>query len=356
MTVDTPINHPNVTSKAKPARPGGLPSKRRRPGDPAKMTVHTTETPAGTGHAVARNLAWPYTLIVDPFTKEIIELLPLNYTAYSLRGTHPNTGAKVETNHSGRMHPQVSIVGYAREMHNLTFAQLDWLAIEVFKPIMDLCEIDNYWHKTYGANEGIVLASAYSSVRLPEAQCHRYSGVLSHQTWYGQDHWDPGKLNVTYIKFRLMGGPQTIDEIPTTSEGIPMAITENDIFSLIPGTVLKIGSSNSLQVAGLQRTLNAWFNATIKVDGDFGGITDNAVRFAQKKIGVGVDGVWGPGSHGALKAYASAIAEALVEAPATVAKDNSKDLAIMRAALEEAGSTIDNALDMIDRLIMEQNI
>ena len=196
--LDRPILLPGAI-QIQGQKTGGKPSQRRRRDDPSKLSVHTSETPAGTGKTVVRNLKWPYSVVADPKTREILQVLPLNFTAYSLRGTHAETGKKIETNHSGRMHPQVCIVGYSERSQELTQAELKWLAEEVFGPILHLCAIPNRWRKTHGEGEIGVLASAKSRARLTLAECHAATGVLGHQHWYGNDHWDPGKLDVSTI-------------------------------------------------------------------------------------------------------------------------------------------------------------
>ena len=192
-------------------RIGGQPQDRRRADLPPRLTGHTTETPAGTAEAVAKNLAWPYTMIVDPARRQILQLLPLDSTAYSLRGTHAATGAKIETNHLGKMHPQIALVGYAKDMDDLSVADLDWLADNVFGPVMELCGIPNVWEPTHGEGEGVVLASTRSPIRLTRTECEAYSGVLWHQHWYGQDHWDGGAINVEHLQKRIStaGKPMT---------------------------------------------------------------------------------------------------------------------------------------------------
>lgn len=295
MSIDAPIHHPHAT-RFTPRRALGRPSARRRRGDGAKLTVHSTETPTGTGKAVARQLEWPYTMLVDPVKREILELGPLNYTAFSLRGTHARTGAKIETNHSGRMHPQVSLVGYAAKMHELTDDQLNWLADVVFGPILELCDIPNVWLRAYGAHDGIVLATPSSKVRMTQAECWAYEGVLYHQTWHGQDHWDAGALNVAHIQARIAGHPSAENtEVPT------MPTTSN---------ILARGDTGAA-VKAHQEMLNAWFQAGLTVDGDFGPATEAATKTAQAKIGVDPDGFWGVKSEGAFDTYKRKIGESV---------------------------------------------
>ena len=171
------------------------PQYRRRSQDPAKGTVHTTETRSGSGRAVIRNNPAYYHLLPDPYTKEIFQAIPLDYTAYGLRGSHIATGAKIETNHSGKFHAQISIVGYANQMHLLTEDQLQFLG-EIFYTVGEMLGIPNIWDDTFGEMDGLILARHDSPKRKPLPDNWAFAGWQHHQTWYGQDHWDPGKLNV----------------------------------------------------------------------------------------------------------------------------------------------------------------
>jgi len=305
MSIDTPIWLPGVT-RLTPQRTGGLPSQRRLRNKPAKGTVHSTETAPGTARAVAKNLGWPYSVLADPYTKRVYHLLPLNYTALSLRGTHSTTKAKIETNHAGVMHPQVSLIGYSAQLANLTYDQLDWLVDEVFGPIAELCGIPNKWAKTYNAGQGIVLARADSPIRLSLDECHDWNGWLFHQTWHGQDHWDC-PLDTEYIAARLNGGTP----IPDTTENTPMP----NIFNKPAGMVIRSSGGYNNYAELLQAELNKWFNETLAVDGHFGQLTTDAVIRSQRLMKFSAsdaDGLWGDQSHSSLEQWSRDIAAALV--------------------------------------------
>lgn len=203
-----PIWHPNATivpfkGDTVKGNLGRLPSNRRRPNDPAKCTIHSTEG-SRSGRDEAAEMVHPYTLIADPYRFELVQLIPLNYTSQALRGTHAKTGVAIETNHSGRMHPQVAIRGFADKLGELNSAQIQWLAEVVFLPIVKLCDIPNVWPKSLGPKDvNWILAATGAKNRLTLAQCHASSGFRLHQDWYGQDHWDPGYLATLSIQRRL---------------------------------------------------------------------------------------------------------------------------------------------------------
>lgn len=216
-----PINHPHgVIVPAYGA--GGTPSSRRRPNDPAKLGLHTTETQPGTGRIVARQLKSAYTALVEIRAREVLQCLPMNWTAHSLKG---GTGG-YETNHSGRMHPQFAIVGYAKDIQWLTRDDLDWLADVVLGPAMALCGVPNVWRAFYGPNDGIGppwLATEESPVRMQGAEFHAFSGVYGHQHAPFNDHWDPGKLDWQYLRGRLT--PPTPAPPPVVASPAPETVT-----------------------------------------------------------------------------------------------------------------------------------
>lgn len=232
MSIDTPMDYPGA-KKVTPKGSGTKPSSRRMPLLPPKGTIHTTETRSGTGVTVVRNAKYPYNLVVDPYTREIIQALPMNWVAWSLRGTHARTGAKIETNHAGQYHVQVSIVGYASQMDKLTESQLDWLA-EIFATLSKMLGINPVFDEAHGErspmNRAPYLASTGSPIRKTLAENHDFNGWQLHQTWYGQDHWDPGGLDTLTIEDKVrailnrpVGTPNDpLDEIQSILQaGVP---------------------------------------------------------------------------------------------------------------------------------------
>lgn len=61
-----------------------------------------------------------------------------------------------------------------------------------------------------------------------------------------------------------------------------------------PSGLLRRGSTGA-RVTQLQKTLNAWYPwLRLRLDGDFGPATENAVRELQRRAGLAVDGIAGP--------------------------------------------------------------
>ncbi|MGC4949380.1 peptidoglycan-binding domain-containing protein [Streptomyces sp. DT224] len=51
----------------------------------------------------------------------------------------------------------------------------------------------------------------------------------------------------------------------------------------------------------LQRNINACYGASLAMDGKFGAATFAAVKSVQRRVGVTVDGKYGPQTHKAMK-------------------------------------------------------
>ncbi len=62
-------------------------------------------------------------------------------------------------------------------------------------------------------------------------------------------------------------------------------------------------SSSNANVAALQEVLNTVFNAGLTVDGKLGGKTTNAIKEAQKKMGITADGVYGSNTRASIIKY-----------------------------------------------------
>lgn len=183
-------------------RTGQLP---RQPLAPPRGVVHTSETGAGSIDFLLQNLLWPYHIFADPVKRRAVQVIPLNKTAYSLRAYDDHKQPlPYETNHMGSFCVQVCIVGKAAEIRRLTGDQLLWLADTVFGPIVELTGIPNVWDDPVPAGyNGWVLASVNSPLRKDPWAWGSFTGWTHHQMVPGQDHWDPGDLDVQTIQSRI---------------------------------------------------------------------------------------------------------------------------------------------------------
>lgn len=235
---------------------------------------------------------------MDIEQREILNVVPWELSAYSLRGASYTGGT--ETNHAG-INIQMSVVGYASRIHRLSNADLRWLAEDVVKPAMDWAEVPNQWTRAYGPNEGIVLASTKSPIRMSNRAWENFSGVSYHQQVPGQDHWDMGALS--WQQCMAYAGAMTPTPLPNDDETAQQ----------IPGMTspLMIGSTGSA-VAKLQKLLNTYFNNDLEVDGVFGAATKQAVQEVEAILNIKTDGVWGPKTAGQYETWYDELANAVV--------------------------------------------
>lgn len=166
-----------------------------------KLLWHTTEgstVEGALGAYLARKV--PPHVTVDPWRGRLVQHVPLSRAAYALR----------QVDQTGVI--QVEIVGRAAETHRWQDWVLEWLGRKVAAPIMAACPqiTRDRWARCYGADEGYVLASVSSPIRLQPAAWAAFSGMLGHQHAPGNDHWDPGRLNLgeiaTYARAELGEG------------------------------------------------------------------------------------------------------------------------------------------------------
>lgn len=164
-----------------------------------KFVWHTTESAPGSIMAIVdemlrKNHTDVYHALADPVTLQRVQLLPLNIAASAL--AHPPS---VETNHDGAI--QMCIVGRATNMPNLTAAQLTWLGTDVLAPVSRMVPelpIDTK-AQFYGDHAGFTIASANARQRMAPPVWDNFSGQAGHQHVPGNDHWDPGALDVSAI-------------------------------------------------------------------------------------------------------------------------------------------------------------
>ena len=65
--------------------------------------------------------------------------------------------------------------------------------------------------------------------------------------------------------------------------------------------------AHSAAVANLQRNLNACYGENLRVDSDFGALTREALRRAQRAEGISADGVYGPETRNNLMTYGQSV-------------------------------------------------
>ena len=193
------------------------------PSVPFRLVVHTTETDGG-AYTMAKNHLYSPHFWVDPETKEKYQTIDTDKSAYALLRVRGG----IETN--GMKAIQIEIVGRAAETQNWPIEWYDWLALEVFKPICEDKGIDwNNYHETYGANQGIVLATKSSPIRLSDGEWKKFNGITFHQKIPTNDHWDAGDFNIQRVVAVLNGSTPRItpNNPPPAPKPLQMVVLKN---------------------------------------------------------------------------------------------------------------------------------
>jgi hypothetical protein len=181
----------------------------RQPSWPSRGVLHTTETDPGTWSGVRNNLRYPYHALIEVRARKAYQLVDLDRTASSLKAS-PRT----ETNHAGRHCVQYSLVMRANDTPDLTDGDLQYLA-DLCGWTSEQCGINaDLWAKTHGPNDGIVLATASSPIRMSITQWQTWNGWACHQHIPDNDHWDCGALAVGTIR-KMIATPQGEDDMLT---------------------------------------------------------------------------------------------------------------------------------------------
>lgn len=158
--------------------------------DNPKLLWHTTE---GGSLAGAESAFAPYPphLGVDPDTGAKHQYVSLDCHAMSVGNADAENSLVV----------QVEVVGYAGETQDWSERRLQWLADNVVVPVAAVMGVPPVVcpQGFHGAGEGMILASAASPIRFDMYGWDAFAGHVGHQHVPGDDHWDPGALDVARI-------------------------------------------------------------------------------------------------------------------------------------------------------------
>jgi len=251
-------------------------------GGPRVAVWHTTETGKGTAAAVAKgaNMArWPAHLVWDPYTGEIMQLLPANVAASALI-THNRDGAVVV---------QVEAVGKAADA---PLATSPLLGLDVILAWLDSHGVPRVWPAGAPLAYGAGGAPAYGAGNGQRDAWGR-SGHYGHSQVPGNDHGDPGRVDLARWS-----------PVPA-AEAAPAGISLSRWNEPPAGYLLWKGSRDPVQgrwtfVHWVQERLNLT-GARLSVDGDFGQLTETALQVFQRQSGINPDGVFGPQTQNRLR-------------------------------------------------------
>jgi len=207
-----------------------------------KGCIHTTEgsTLAGAEAAYGR---YPPHLGYDPAKRTKHQYVALNRCSYAFRSGESDDEYII----------QVELVGFAGRSHLWPNAYYRYIAEDVLKPLEDLVGIPRQHLRFYRSNEGIVLASKRSPIRLRPTSLRNYSGWIGHQhvpgladngalLTDGDEHWDPGGFLMDLaISFMPSNAPTT--PMSEEEEMAKVFFVHGDSTTKVPGKNYNYGDA-----------------------------------------------------------------------------------------------------------------
>lgn len=151
-----------------------------------KICWHTTEGTSIAG-AEAAYRSYPPHIGYDPRSRVLRQYVRLDRHSYALRGGESDDEYVI----------QIELVGRAAETAGWPDEWYQNIGVDLVAPLRRLVGVPDQHLRFYGPNEGIVLASPYSPIRLSDAAFRAFSGHLGHQHVPAPDaHWDPGGFRI----------------------------------------------------------------------------------------------------------------------------------------------------------------
>lgn len=151
-----------------------------------KGVIHTTEGSSLQG-AEAAFKQYPPHLGYDPIKRIKHQYISLDRHSYALRGDESDDEYAI----------QIEIVGFAAQTHLWSNTVYQNIAEDVIGPLEKALEIPRISLTFHGQDEGMILATKYSQIRLTDSAYRSYTGWLGHQHVPAPDvHWDPGRFNI----------------------------------------------------------------------------------------------------------------------------------------------------------------
>jgi hypothetical protein len=205
--------------------------------DHPKLCWHTTE---GGSLAGAESAFAPYPphLGVDADTGECHQYVALDRCAYSLGNSDAEDSYVI----------QVEVVGYAAQSHTWSPARLAWLGTHVAQPVADAVGVPPVIAPQgfHGEGEGMILASSSSPIRFTLAGWDDFAGHVGHQHCPGDDHWDPGRLDLAAI----LGGAAPVSP-PPEQETFMRVVHHSDGRAFITNGVTKRYITEQIELTDL---------------------------------------------------------------------------------------------------------
>lgn len=179
-----------------------------------KVVLHTTETDPGSIDFLINHWRTNWGSGLPHFIVEgsrIVQLLALNVGAYTLE----NAPGGADTNRSGPAVQAEVVSRAANDWDDATYEAVGKMLGLVKKAGHDF-DLGTY-PRFYGANEGIVLASYSSPIRMTAQQYIDFNGWTDHAHCPENAHWDIGKKDgkrIEAIARRWAGAPANQPNTP----------------------------------------------------------------------------------------------------------------------------------------------
>jgi peptidoglycan hydrolase-like protein with peptidoglycan-binding domain len=277
--------------------------------DPSMILLHSTEGGSYPGYNGGADE--PH-FTIDPRGRTCRQHVPLSRAARALvapAGGHTNTGGPIQVEIIGTCDPRNP---YLPSVLDLDDGALGYLA-ELLQAISVATGIPLTTSVSWAAYPGSY--GLATSQRLSWGAWNTYAGVLGHQHVPGNDHGDPGSINVARL-LELAGGAVPVsNQVPTTT---PSAVPAGPVviapgvpappFPLPAGSYFGPKSGPTASVSGFyshREDLRRWQQRmadrgwTITPDGLYGDQTASIAHAFQAEKGLGVDSLIGPITWGA---------------------------------------------------------
>lgn len=281
--------------RVKPSTPGGEMS-----GGPSRVVWHTTESGTGdrTFDAAVRYLrskgSEPH-LVWDPTTGRIAQFFPANVSARTVKN---DAKSGERTNRTGAFCIQIEVLGRAKDpftdgpMKGLP-KLIAWLTALGIPPVFPAGNPLPY-PQSYGVN------NPQRDLKVWRTKAGHYG----HSQVPGNDHGDPGKIDVKKLFAPLTKPANPVAEKPVAPVPDPAPVKPAPAKPApkptMPASVARIvieqkktlrrGMTDSKAVAELQKRLNAVLGTKLATEGDFGPRTQEAVRAFQRRHGLAPTG------------------------------------------------------------------
>lgn len=178
-------------------------------GYPTKLVLHTVEAPATLHYSYnpSSYFGYPYWPHATIDSAGIYQHLPIDVSAFGLY----HVPGRAETNRANAV--QCDIMGRAANIDDLPDATWDHLA-----DWLSWCATQTGTPIVFAEFRGAGSAGEDAPQRFSDDEWLAFSGICGHQHVPGNDHWDPGGIDVGKLA-ALMGGstPTITKEIPVNA-------------------------------------------------------------------------------------------------------------------------------------------